>query len=64
LQAIWRLGTGACCSAQIEYETLLAKFEDLKDLHDSIKALKEYHPANIYPLTGTMPAEKPNVYSD
>ena len=27
---------------RIEYETLLSKFEDLKDLHDSIKALKEY----------------------
>ena len=28
---------------RIEYETLLAKIEDLKDLHDSIEALKEYH---------------------
>ncbi len=25
-----------------QYETLLAKIEDLKDLHDSIEALKEY----------------------
>ena len=27
---------------RIEYETLLSKIEDLKDIHDSIEALKEY----------------------
>ena len=27
---------------RIEYETLLAKIEDLKDLRDSLEALKEY----------------------
>ena len=27
---------------RIEYETLLAKIEDLQDLHDSIESLKEY----------------------
>lgn len=27
---------------RIEYETLLAKIEDLKDLRDSLESLKEY----------------------
>jgi hypothetical protein len=27
---------------RIQYETLLSKIEDLKDVHDSIEALKEY----------------------
>ena len=27
----------------VEYKSLLAKLDDLKDVQDSIKALKEYH---------------------
>jgi len=35
---------------RIEYETLLAKIEDLKDLHDSIEALKEYQSGEYTPF--------------
>jgi hypothetical protein len=33
-----------------EYQTLLEKLEDLKDIHDSIEALKEFHSGKSIPF--------------
>jgi len=31
---------------RVEYDALLEKLDDLKDIHDSVKALKEYRSGN------------------
>lgn len=32
---------------RVEYDALLEKLDDLKDIHDSVKALKEYRSGNF-----------------